>query len=117
MSDDSAAREDRIRQALERSRSRRTSVVRRPDPSAPAPLTHFQEGLWYNAILAAEAGRASELRPAAFRLVGPLDLDAITAAVRRLQERQLVLRTVFPAEDAVPMQELTGRVAEIQLHD
>ncbi|MGB5655804.1 MAG: amino acid adenylation domain-containing protein [Acidimicrobiia bacterium] len=117
MSDDSAAREDRIRQALERSRSRRTSVVRRPDPGAPAPLTRFQEGLWYNAILAAEEGRASELRPAAFRLVGPLDLDAITAAVRRLQERQLVLRTVFPAEDAVPMQVLTGRVAEIQLHD
>ena len=115
--DDSATREDRIRQALERSRSRRTSVERRQDPGAPAPVTRFQEGLWYNAILAAERGSTSEPRPAAFRLLGPIDLDAISAAVRRLQERHGVLRTVFPAEDAAPVQVVTDNVAEIERHD
>ena len=74
--------------------------------------------MWYNADSCAEAGRASELRPAAFRLVGPLDLEAITAAVRRLQERQLVSANCVPgARTTVPMQVLTDRVAEIQLHD
>lgn len=83
----------------------------------PAPVTRFQEGLWYNALLAREAGRASEPRPAAFRLSGPLDLDAITAAVHRVQGRHAVLRTVFPARDEGPMQVVTEGRADIEFHD
>lgn len=117
MSDDSATREDRIRRALERSRSRIEPVRRRPNPGDPAPQTRFQEGLWYNAMLAGESGLPSEPRPAAFRLLGSLDLDAITAVIGRVQERHAVLRTVFPARDDVPVQVVTKDRAEIEFHD
>ena len=68
-------------------------------------------------MLAGESGLPSEPRPAAFRLLGPLDLDAITAAIGRVQERHAVLRTVFPARDDVPMQVVTEDRAEIEFHD
>lgn len=117
MGDDSAGREERLRKALERSLSRSSVVSRRPDPGAPAPVSRFQEGLWYNALLAREAGRASEPRPAAFRLVGPLDLDALTAAVHRVQERHAVLRTIFPAREDAPTQVVTDGQADVEFHD
>ncbi len=91
--------------------------MRRPDADAPTPVTRFQEGLWYNAILAEEAGRTSEPRPAAFRLMGPLDMDALTAAVHGVQERHAVLRTIFPASEGAPTQVVTDRRADIGFHD
>jgi amino acid adenylation domain-containing protein len=117
MPDTDRAREDRIRRALDRSRSRFEAPTPRSDPTAPTPITAFQEGLWYNAVLAGESGESSDPRPAAFLISGPLDRSALVTAIHEVQRRHAILRSVFRDVDGVPMQIATDELADVEVHD
>ena len=117
MNSDSGTRQEIVRQAPEQAERHTDPLPPRLDPATPAPLTRFQEGLWFNAMLAAETDQTSDPRPVAFRLLGPLDVDAITTAVHMVQERHPVLRTVFPAQDNAPTQVVTEQRADVAYHD
>ncbi len=70
----------------------------------PAPLSFGQERLWLIDQLAPNS-TAYHL-PAALRLRGPLDVEALRGALDALCERHQVLRTVLFVEDGQPKQRL-----------
>ncbi|MEJ3750067.1 amino acid adenylation domain-containing protein [Actinomycetes bacterium KLBMP 9797] len=68
-------------------------IPRRPDPDAPQPLSPAQRRLWFNAQF--EHNTSIYHVPAVLRLTGPLDADALLAALREVAARHEVLRSVI----------------------
>ncbi|WP_433195618.1 amino acid adenylation domain-containing protein [Nocardia sp. CA-107356] len=66
------------------------------------PLSYSQLALWFQRKL--EGPSAIGNIPFAVRVDGPLDLNALTAALADVVARHEVLRTVFPESDGVPYQ-------------
>ncbi|MGW4770221.1 amino acid adenylation domain-containing protein [Nocardia sp. NPDC004278] len=66
------------------------------------PLSYSQRALWFQRKL--EGPSAIGNIPFAVRVDGPLELDALTAALADVVARHEVLRTVFPESDGVPYQ-------------
>lgn len=75
-------------------------IVRR-SPDKPARLSFAQELLWLQDQLT--PGPAYNV-PRALRLLGDLDVDALTATLRDIVARQDIFRTRFITEDGVPVQ-------------
>ncbi|GGS99118.1 MULTISPECIES: non-ribosomal peptide synthetase [Streptomyces] len=73
----------------------------RPDS---APLSAAQQRLYFLDRL--DPGGTEYLVPAAWRFTGPLDADALAAAVGDLVERHEQLRTVFTEAEGVPRQQV-----------
>lgn len=66
----------------------------------PLPLSFAQERLWFSAQI--EGRQALYNEPWVLQLCGHLDLPALTAALRALEERHEILRTTFTViDDAV----------------
>ncbi|MCX4391837.1 non-ribosomal peptide synthetase [Streptomyces sp. NBC_01767] len=65
--------------------------------SGPLPLSFAQQRLWFLDQL--EPGRAEYAVPFALRVSGPLDTDALDAALTRMLARHEILRTRYVADD------------------
>ncbi|MCK0438394.1 amino acid adenylation domain-containing protein [Gordonia alkaliphila] len=78
-------------------------------PAAPrpdmVPLSFAQQRMWFINRLDPAAGTYNI--PAAFRLRGDVDREALRAALLDVVTRHEVLRTVFPDSDGVPYQSVT----------
>ncbi|MET7342602.1 amino acid adenylation domain-containing protein [Streptomyces sp. NPDC005547] len=83
----------------ERSRPPVLPAAERPDP---LPLSYAQQRLWFLNRL--EGPSSSYNIPLVLDIEGPLDTDALRAALRDVVERHEALRTVFPERDGVPHQ-------------
>ena len=70
----------------------------------PAPLSAEQRRLWYLAQLA--PGYPIYTIPIGLRLRGPLDVDALLAALRGLVARHEPLRTAFRESAGIPVQQV-----------
>ncbi|HEV8335455.1 MAG TPA: amino acid adenylation domain-containing protein [Candidatus Polarisedimenticolia bacterium] len=68
----------------------------------PLPLSFAQQRLWFLDRL--EPGNPSYNIPAALRLEGPLDVQALRQALEAIVERHESLRTTFPIVDGLPVQ-------------
>ncbi len=90
------------------------------------PLSFAQSRLWFLEQL--QYGAATYNMPSAFRIDGPLNFDALGAALDDVIGRHEALRTVFPDHDGVPYQHVLpatsgmwrrGEVASVPLpeHD
>ncbi len=77
------------------------SVMRRPER---IPLSFAQQRMWFLAQI--EGQSASYNIPAALRLRGPLDLDALARTFTALVARHESLRTTYIVEDGVPFQRI-----------
>lgn len=78
-----------------------TGIPRRPDPNAPAPLSPVQRRLWF--LWQLEPDSLAYLMPLVLRLRGPVDAEALVAALRELVQRHPVLRSVVAVQDGEPV--------------
>ncbi|ARU62078.1 hypothetical protein CBW65_14470 [Tumebacillus avium] len=102
-------------------RRRMQDGVKAPDKIAPrgllkAPLSFAQQRLWF--LQQMEGSSAAYNTPYAVRLTGSLDVDRLIGALHGVVERHESLRTVFVAEDGLPMQVVLPEMkATVQVHD
>ncbi|MET0646295.1 MAG: amino acid adenylation domain-containing protein [Pyrinomonadaceae bacterium] len=80
----------------------RQQVISRRDSGAPAPLSFAQQRLWFLEQL--ESGSSIYNLPAARRLTGRLDVNALGRAFGELVRRHEILRTTFAEVDGQPVQ-------------
>ncbi|THA36137.1 amino acid adenylation domain-containing protein [Streptomyces sp. A1277] len=80
----------------------RPPVLPATDRPDPLPLSYAQQRLWFLNRL--EGPSSSYNIPLVLDIDGPLDTDALRAALRDVVERHEALRTVFPERDGVPHQ-------------
>ncbi|MER7644101.1 non-ribosomal peptide synthase/polyketide synthase [Streptomyces sp. NPDC126522] len=83
------------------------------DRPAELPLSYAQQRLWL--LHRIEGPGATYNIPAAWRLTGTLDRDALSAALDDLAVRHESLRTVFPEQDGRPRQVVLDE-ASVPLH-
>ncbi|MGJ7902565.1 amino acid adenylation domain-containing protein, partial [Lysobacter sp. 1R34A] len=88
------------------------------DRNGPLPLSWAQQRLWFLDQLDPAAGAAYHM-PAALRLSGKLDRDALKAALDRVVARHESLRTCFAEADGEPVQLIAAADAGFSLveHD
>ncbi|MFI9100861.1 non-ribosomal peptide synthase/polyketide synthase [Streptomyces fildesensis] len=80
------------------------SALRAMDRPELIPLSHAQRRLWF--INRFDGQSATYNMPISIRLTGPLDREALSAALGDLSERHETLRTVYPEADGVPYQRI-----------
>ncbi|MGF1426683.1 amino acid adenylation domain-containing protein [Kitasatospora sp. LaBMicrA B282] len=78
------------------------------DRSRPLPLSFGQQRLWFQDQL--EPGSAEYLVPLAWRLQGPLDVEALRTALARVVARHEVLRTALVTDGETPRQVVSPTV-------
>ncbi len=89
-------------------------VMKRVDRDQRLPLSFAQQRLWFMDQF--EPGSPAYNIPLALRLTGDLNRPALHRSINEIVRRHEVLRTVFPAQDAVPVQRILPHL-EIRLHD
>jgi non-ribosomal peptide synthetase component F/acyl carrier protein len=96
----SAAKRALVERAL-LNRKRTTRIPRRP-ADASIPLTYAQRGMWF--LDQWQPDSALYGVRSAFRLTGPLDVNALQGAFQELVRRHEILRTTFVSVDGRPVQ-------------
>ncbi|MBC9730660.1 amino acid adenylation domain-containing protein [Streptomyces sp. TRM68367] len=88
---------------LDRADGAARAGVRRVDPRpARMPLSYAQQRLWF--LNKVEGANPTYNIPAALHLSGPLDVDALRAALADVADRHEALRTVFAEDEEGPYQ-------------
>jgi amino acid adenylation domain-containing protein len=88
---------------LEQAGPARVALAPWPRPER-VPMSYAQQRLWFQAQL--EGLSAAYNIPRVLRLAGDLDTQALSGALADVAGRHEVLRTVFPAEDGQPYQQI-----------
>jgi len=86
----------------ERTAAAAAARIPRREVASPVPLSYSQELLWLLSQL--DGGGVAYNAPAAFRLHGPIDVEALQAAIDGLVARHEILRTTYNIVDDHPMQ-------------
>jgi amino acid adenylation domain-containing protein len=91
-------------------------IKRVPRDGGPLPLSFAQQRLWFLSQL--EPDSPFYNIPAAVRLIGPLNVAALTDSLKEVVRRHESLRTSFGIKDGVAVQLIAPEVKmEVALHD
>jgi hypothetical protein len=82
--------------------ARQVAAIPRRTDLGPAPLSFSQQRMWF--LDQWEPGSFTHNGARAFRLTGPIDVNALERALVRIVERHEVLRTVYFLQDREPRQ-------------
>lgn len=94
----------------------RDAGIPRRTSGASAPMSFAQELVWL--LDRANPGLTAYNVPRAIRIVGKLDVDALSAALNDLVERHEILRTVYAAGDAGAVQKVNAHApSQLQVTD
>ncbi|HEX8275797.1 MAG TPA: amino acid adenylation domain-containing protein [Longimicrobiaceae bacterium] len=97
---------ERLAARIERARGEGESAdavpLRPADRSAPIPASFAQERLWF--LEQMRPGEATYAIPAALRMTGPLEVEALRRALEEIVRRHEALRTVFARSGGRPVQ-------------
>ncbi|WP_112239146.1 non-ribosomal peptide synthetase [Kribbella monticola] len=96
------AREELLRRRLAGGRGGTRSTIARADRDKPLPLSFGQQQMWFLNRL--DTDSSEYLLPAALRMRGPLDLEALRRAWADLLARHEILRTRYELRDGEPVQ-------------
>jgi amino acid adenylation domain-containing protein len=93
-----------IERKLEEKRARggRTQTIMRRTSGGPAPLSFAQQRLWFLDQL--EPDSTFYNATAAVRLAGQLNVPGLESALNQIIQRHDILRTVFTADEGLPVQ-------------
>ncbi|MFE9404149.1 amino acid adenylation domain-containing protein [Streptomyces sp. NPDC006530] len=91
-----------LARALDAPGRARPAVVPAAERPDPMPLSPAQQRLWF--LNRFEGPSSTYNIPLVLQLAGPLDTDALRAALGDVVARHETLRTVFPERDGVPCQ-------------
>ncbi|MDQ0377608.1 non-ribosomal peptide synthetase [Amycolatopsis thermophila] len=97
----------RLATALDGGTRRRPALTPMPRPRR-TPLSSAQQRLWF--LYRLEGPSATYNVPFAVRLDGPLDVDALRAALADVVSRHEVLRTIYPEFEGKPYQQVLDTV-------
>lgn len=98
----SAPTVSRLAAAVEAAQKVRLEPIPRTDRRRPPPASFAQQRMWFLNQLDPESGLYN--MPGAWRLKGPLDVDALTKSLNEIVRRHESLRTAFQAPEGVPLQ-------------
>jgi amino acid adenylation domain-containing protein len=103
----SAAKRALLQQRLRKNSAAFEATAIAPvDRSAPLPMSHAQERLWFIDRLI-DAGHAYNV-PVFLKVCGPLNVAALTKSLNSVVARHEVLRTSFPEQGGVPCVQVAG---------
>ncbi|WP_179851864.1 amino acid adenylation domain-containing protein [Streptomyces sp. Ag109_G2-15] len=80
----------------------RDEVIRPATAPDHAPLSHAQEGIWFDHQLRPDSSEYNS--GSAYRIRGPLDTACLVGCLKTLIDRHRSLRVVFRLENGAPMQ-------------
>jgi amino acid adenylation domain-containing protein/non-ribosomal peptide synthase protein (TIGR01720 family) len=106
----------RVEAALASGQRDSQGSIARVDRSQPVPLSHSQQRMWF--LWQMEPDSPAYNVGGVARMSGRLDADRFEAALQALVRRHETLRTTFPSEGGVPVQQVSEDCRlGIQRHD
>ena len=111
-----SAQRQALLQRWARGREAADAMSAAPPGAGPRPLSYAQQRMWF--LHQVDPAGAIYNVPAAVRLVGTLDLDALQRTLAEIVRRHEVLRTRFDVRDGSPVQEVMADfVLDVQVRD
>ncbi|GAA3808759.1 non-ribosomal peptide synthetase [Amycolatopsis tucumanensis] len=104
----------RLATALDGGTQKRPALTPMPRPRR-IPLSSAQQRLWF--LYRLEGPSATYNVPFAVRLDGPLDVDALRAALADVVSRHEVLRTIYPEFEGKPYQQVLDTIPPLIVGD
>jgi len=90
-------------------------VHARPAGVEALPLSRSQEAMWFTHSMSTDPSALN--LPSAVRLRGLLNIDALRRSLEEIVDRHEILRTVFPALDGRPRQQVLPSSFKLQVVD
>lgn len=103
-----------LAQAVEQAKKKSLAVIDRQQVEV-IPLSHAQRSLWF--IQQLDESSASYNIPIVYTFEQPIDVLKLIKAIGKVVEKHAILRTIYPAIDGVPYQQLVDEAPKVLIEE